>query len=94
MNCVVELSPAVMESEVSLVMVDAELFRDGTPMTLTRPTVTGTRFIFGAAVSCFNDNDVGNYTCTATVRPTESSSRLLTGMGRMTSALERIIIGK
>ena len=93
-NCVVELSPAVMESEVSLVMVDAELSRDGTPLTLTDPTVTGTRFIFGVAVSSFNDNDVGTYTCTATVRPTQSSSQFLNGTGRTMSPLERIIIGK
>ena len=79
------------ESELSLLMVDAQLFRDGTPLTLTGPTTTGTRFTFGAEVISFNASYVGNYNCSATV---QSSSQFIIGMEQGTSPLTRLTIGK
>ena len=84
MNCIIELGPAVMESELSLLMVDAQLSRDGTPLTLTGPTVTGTRFTYARQFESFGRTDSGNYTCTATVTP-QPSSTYLTGSGSRTS---------
>ena len=83
-NCVVELDPAVMESDLSLLMVGAQLSRDGTPLTLTGPTVTGTRFTYARQFESFGRTDSGNYTCTATVTP-QPSSTYLTGSGSGTS---------
>ena len=81
-----------MESEVSLLLVDAELSRDGTPLNLTGPTIAGVTLSYGAAVSSFSDSDVGNYTCTATVTP-QPFSTYLTGMGQLQSSPFEIIIG-
>ena len=69
LTCTVELSPAVVESDLSLLMVDAQLSRDGTPLTLTGPTVAGTIFTYTIQLDSFGRNDSGNYTCIATVRP-------------------------
>ena len=57
--CTLELNSAIVASEIFSLMVDVQLSRDGTPLTLTGPTVTGR-------------SDSGNYTCTATVRPEPS----------------------
>ena len=91
-NCVVEFSPSVMESDLSLLMVEVQLSRDGTVLSLAGPTAIATGFTFGAYVSCFSDSDVGNYSCDATVTPTQSSSQFLTGMGQGTSPLVPINI--
>ena len=68
-NCVVELNPSVMESELSLLMVSAQLLRDGTPLTLNGPTVSGTTFTYTRRFESFGRSDSGNYTCNATVEP-------------------------
>ena len=72
-------------------MVDAQLFRDGTPLTLTGPTITGTKFTFEVEVISFNDNYVGNYNCSATV---QSSSQFIIGMEQGMAPLIRLTIGK
>ena len=45
-TCTVELGPSVVESDLSVLMVDAQLSRNGTPLTLTAPTVAGTTFTY------------------------------------------------
>ena len=92
MTCTVELGSAVMESELSLLMVDAQLFRDGTPLNLTSQSVTGTTHIYRVVVSSFNENNVGNYSCIATIGPQPST--FLTGIGQLVSSPFEIIIGK
>ena len=77
LNCTVEMDPAVTNSDLSLLMVDAQLSRDGTPLALTGPTVTGTTFTYTRVVNSFGRSDSGNYTCTATVRPQPSSTFLI-----------------
>ena len=71
-----ELSPLVVESDLSVVMVDVQLSRDGTPLTLTGPTVAGTTFIYTIQLNSFGRSDSGSYTCTATVRPHPPSTFL------------------
>ena len=71
-----------MEPELSLIMVGAQLSRDGVALVLGDPTVTGTTFTFTTYLNSFNTSDCGNYTCNATIRP-HPESIYLTGMGTM-----------
>ena len=80
-NCIVELGSAVLESELSLLLVNVQLSRDGAPIPLSGPTVNSTTFTYTTQLNSFGRNDSGNYTCTATVRP-QPTSTFLTGMGR------------
>ena len=73
-----ELSPSVAESDLSVLMVDAQLSRDGTPLTLTGPTVAGIPLTYTIQLDSFGRNDSGNYTCTASVRPQPPSIFLTT----------------
>ena len=82
----------MLESESSLLMVSAQLSRDGTMLNLTGPTVTDGSFNFGATVSSFSESDIGNYICTATVR-LRVSSPFLTGIGQLESNPIEIMIG-
>ena len=79
-TCVVELSSTIIESDIPLLMVDAQLSRDGTMLSLTGPAVTSTTFIFTRRFETFRRSDSGNYTCIATVRP-QPTSVYLTGSG-------------
>ena len=73
LTCMVKMNENVFESDLSLLMVDAQLSRDGTPLSLTGPTVIGTRtFTYTTQLNSFGRNDSGNYTCTATVRSNSS----------------------
>ena len=80
-----------MEAELSLLMVSAQLFRDGTQLNLTGPTVTGTTHIYRAVVSSFSESSVGNYTCNTTVRPQPST--FLIGMRQLVFSPFEITIG-
>ena len=93
MTCTVELGPAVMESELSLLMVSAQVSRDGTPLNLTSQSVTGTTHIYRVAVISFSESDIGNYSCIATITR-QSSSIYLTGMGQLVSSPLGITISK
>ena len=68
LTCTLMLNSAIAASDISLLMVDAQLSRDGTPLTLTGPTVTGTTFTYTTQINSFGRIDSGNYVCTATVR--------------------------
>ena len=81
-----------MESELSLLNVSAQLSRDGTPLTLTGPTVSGTTFTYTTQLRSFGENDTGNYTCTVTVEP-HPTSTYLNGTRRKSDTIE-LIIGK
>ena len=71
LTCTLELNSVVtvVASEIFLLTVDTQLSRDGTPLTLTGPTVTGTTFTYTRRFESFGRSDSGNYTCTATVGP-------------------------
>ena len=81
-----------MESDLSLLMVDAQLSRDGTPLTLTGPTMAGTTFTYTIQFDSFRRNDSGNYTCTATARPQPASSYI--NANSTTSCTVRVTTGK
>ena len=67
-TCTVELSQQVSQSDLSLLMVDAQLSRDETTLALTGPTVAGTIFTYTIQLDSFGRDDSGIYTCIATVR--------------------------
>ena len=94
--CTVRMSQDhILDSEIFLLMADSQIFRpDGTPLTTTGPSVTGTTFTYTAMVNSFGRSDSGNYTCNATVRPlSESTSLYLTGIEMLSSKIS-IIAGK
>ena len=70
LTCTLELNSAIVASDLSLLVVDVQLFRDRTP--LSNPTmspVTGITFTYITQLNSFMRSDSGNYTCTATIRP-------------------------
>ena len=79
LTCTVELGPAVMDSDLSLLIVETQLSRDGTELNITDQKMTGTTFIYTYLIDSFGRNDSGNYNCTATVRPLENSMYLIVG---------------
>ena len=71
--CTLELNSAIVESDLSLLMVDVQLSRDGA--SLSSPTmspVTGTTFTYTTWLNSFGKSDSGNYTCTAAITPQPS----------------------
>ena len=92
LTCIVELNPAIVASDLPLLMVDAQLSRDGIPLALTGPTVTGTTITYTTQLVSFGRSDSGNYTCTATVRPRPSST-YLTGSETLLSDIVSIKAG-
>ena len=77
LTCAVKLNPAIQNSEIFLLTIDAQLSRNGTPLPLTGPTVTGTAFTYITHLRSFQQSDFGNYTCRATIRPSPSSTYLI-----------------
>ena len=78
LTCAVELNSLIHSSEVHLLIVDVQLSRDGTPLALTGPTVSGTTITYTRRFESFGRSDSGNYTCTATIQP-QPTSAYLTG---------------
>ena len=85
----------MLTSELSLLMVTAMLTRqDGSVLNLSNPVMSGTTYNFTTQVNSLGDSDVGDYTCTATVRLQASQSPFLIGMGELVSNPIKIVIGK
>ena len=77
LNCSIQMNSSVTDSEVSLLMVEAQLIKpSGRILNLSNPTISGTTFTFITEVKSFSDSDIGNYTCSATVRSRPFSSYL------------------
>ena len=61
------------ESELSLLMVDAQLFmlRGGTTrnLSVTNQAMSGTTLTYTTVVNSFGRSDSGNYSCVVTIRP-------------------------
>ena len=94
MTCTVDLDPSVLSAaDLSLITVEAQLFRDGNELNQTNLGMDGVTYTFGVVVNSFNESDNGNYSCSATVSPRASSS-YLTGMGQGTSDTFPIVVGK
>ena len=98
LTCSVQMNQNLLPSELSLLMVTAQLIRpDGSVFNLSTSSLvmSGTTYNFTTEVSSFGDDDVGSYTCTATVglRPSSLSLRaFLTGIGQLTSNPIKIVI--
>ena len=76
--CTLVLNLAVMGSENALLVVEAQLSRNGMSLALPSLSVTGTTFTYTTQLSSFGRSDSGNYTCTANIRP-QSNAVYLTG---------------
>ena len=86
LTCTLVLNSAIVVSDLSLLMVDAQLSRDGTPLTLSGRTITGIVYTYITQLNSFGRSDSGNYTCIATVRPQQTST-YLTGNETMSSII-------
>ena len=81
--------PAHLES---LMTVNASITKpNGTVLVLSNPKIEGTAYKLTTRIKSFGDDDVGNYTCNATVRPLPAV--YLTGMGQLVSSPLKIVIG-
>jgi hypothetical protein len=69
-----------------------ELSRDGTPLTLTGPTIGGTTFTYTTQLNSFGRSDSGVYTCRATVSAPPSNS-FVSGGSSLSEAL-RVTTGE
>ena len=78
LTCTLVLNSAIMGSENALLMVEAQLSRNGTALALPSLSVTGTTFTYTTQLNSFGRSDSGNYTCTATIRP-QATAVYLTG---------------
>ena len=86
LTCTLVLNSAIVVSDLSLLMVDAQLSRDRTPLTLSGRTMTGIVYTYTTQLNSFGRSDSGNYTCTATVRP-QPTSVYLTGNETVSSII-------
>ena len=75
-TCTVELGPCLVDSDLSLIEVDAQLYRDGAPLALSGPTeVTDTTLTYSTQLIDLSvTNNSESYTCMATVRPRDESA--------------------
>ena len=86
-TCTVEMGEGVSQSDLSLLMVDAQLSRDGTALDRTGPVISGTTFTYTFQLYSFRRSDSGTFNCTATVRPQQTST-YLTGVGVMSTSTQ------
>ena len=87
-TCTVELNNlAILQSELSLVIVEAELtIPSGATLSISNPMISGTTFTYSTQLNSFERSDSGNYVCTATVRP-QSTATYLTGVGMLSNTI-------
>ena len=95
LTCSVQMGENVLSAHLeSLMMVNASITKpDGTVLVLSNPNIEGTAYKLITRIKSFGDNDVGNYTCNATVRRSPSAV-YLTGTGQLVSSPLKIVIGK
>ena len=62
LTCTLVLNSALMGSENALLMVEAQLSRNGTSLTIASRSITGTTFTYTTQLSSFGRSDSGNYT--------------------------------
>ena len=95
LTCSVQMGENVLSAHLkSLMMVNASITKpNGTVLVLSNPEIEGTAYKLTTQIISFGDDDVGNYTCNATVSPLPSAV-YLTGMGQLVSSPFKIVIGK
>ena len=76
LTCTVKLNLLVAQSDISLLEVDAQIFREGISLNLTDMQSNGTTFTYTINLGSFGRNDSGNYSCKAMVKPHENSTYL------------------
>ena len=86
------MGQGVSQSDLSLLMVDVQMSKDGTTLALTGPTVTDTNFTYTIQLDSFGRRDSGNYICKATVSLRQPSI-YLTGIGVL-SAMAEVVTGE
>ena len=86
LTCTLVLNSAIMGSENALLMVEAQLSRNGTALAIASRSITGTTFTYTTQLNSFGRSDSGNYTCTATVRP-QPTAVYLTGNEILSSSI-------
>ena len=86
-TCTVEMGEGVSQSDLSLLMVDAQLSRGGTPLDRTGPVISGTTFTYTLQLYSFGRSDSGAFNCTATVR-SQQTSTYLTGVGTQSTVVQ------
>jgi hypothetical protein len=94
LTCTLWLNSAIVVNDLSLLMVDVQLSRDG--ILLDNPTqspVPGTTYTYTTQLNPFGISDVGNYTCTATVGP-QLTAVYVTGNEALESGTIRVTTGK
>ena len=84
MTCTVELNS---ESDVSLLMVSAQLTHPNGAILSLSNTMRGTTSTYTTQLNSFRRSDFGSYICVATIRAL-SSSTYLSGSGSGTNAVE------
>ena len=92
LTCALKLNSSILDSEIFLLMVDVQLFRNGAPLSVFGPIVNGTTFTYTTQLNSFQRSDYGSYNCTAVVRP-RPTSIYLTGIEVLSNTLT-IIPGK
>ena len=95
LTCSVQMGENVLSAHLeSLMMVNVSITKpDGTVVVLSNPEIEGTAYKLTTQIKSFGDDDVGNYTCNATVRRSPFAV-YLTGMGQLVSSPFEIGIGK
>ena len=92
LTCTLGFNLAVVASDLSLLMADIQLSRDGVLLdNPTQPPLTGLSFTHTTQLNPFRITDIGNYSCNTTVR---SSSAFLTGNEALESDTIRVTTGK
>ena len=86
LTCAMKLNSSILDSEIFLLTMDAELLRNGIPLSLVGPIVNRTTFTYTTQLNSFGKNDFGNYTCMATIRP-QPTSAYLTGTDVLSETL-------
>ena len=100
-NCTLEFGQLVMESELSLLIMDVQLSRKGTytmrNLSDSNPLISGTTLTYSTVVNSFSRSDSGNYSCVVTIRShpnlEQPSSYYLNGTGKSVSIQVLITTG-
>ena len=79
LTCTLGLNMAIVGNDVSLLMVEIQLSKDGMLLNnSTQPPSTDITFTYTTQLNSFGRSDFGNYTCSATIRP-QPTAVYLTG---------------
>ena len=88
LTCIVELNSTIFDFKIFLLIVNAQLFKEGNLLSLplAGSRVNDTTVTYTAKLSPFQRSDFGNYTCLATIRP-QPSSAYITGIDTLSDMI-------